>query len=419
MPYKVRRGRGLGEGGVANSMAPPPLAEAPPPAPPPLGLCPAPNVFDSPWGRKWGRKFREHGDTWIAWRPIVELQLPSAMRDYGRGGPIGRRPLMHVALQVAFYRLHGSVSACAEAPPLRPRPLPHPTLVLPPGPRCRTLAKAMEEPNIEPEVLRELLWEAVEAQQQRMEEVAAGQGAERHLRALGLTAVAGGEPLPELFRDLGYAKATHFRLCTLQVRSARGCLPIKGPLVPDGYGIGVGHAPSTSGHAHSTSGHAHSTSGPTHPTSGPSYPTSCLMEPTSCLEDPFFNPSEFTSGPSNLTSCPQKPISGHETSPDPSQHISGYAGCTSGCEKSTSGHEEHTSGHMEPTSGHEEHTSGQEKVISGHAEPTSGHAPLRVAVSAFASCGGTGAERLGAELRAALDQLGALLKGQRPPAAGG
>ena len=48
-------------------------------------------------------------------------------------------------------------------------------------------------------------------------QVAAGQGAERHLRALGLTAVAGGEPLPELFRDLGYARATHFRLCTLQV----------------------------------------------------------------------------------------------------------------------------------------------------------------------------------------------------------
>ena len=52
-------------------------------------------------------------------------------------------------------------------------------------------------------------------------QVAAGQGAERHLRALGLTAVAGGEPLPELFRDLGYARATHFRLCTLQVNPGR------------------------------------------------------------------------------------------------------------------------------------------------------------------------------------------------------
>lgn len=43
--------------------------------------------------------------------------------------------------------MHGSVSACAEAPPLRPRPLPRPALVLPPGPRCRALAKALQEPT--------------------------------------------------------------------------------------------------------------------------------------------------------------------------------------------------------------------------------------------------------------------------------
>ncbi|NWJ09520.1 CPT2 palmitoyltransferase, partial [Crypturellus undulatus] len=48
-------------------------------------------------------------------------------------------------------------------------------------------------------------------------QVRAGQGPDRHLQALRHEAIAGGERLPELFLDPGYADATHFRLCTLQV----------------------------------------------------------------------------------------------------------------------------------------------------------------------------------------------------------
>uniref|UniRef100_A0A8C3BT33 Choline/carnitine acyltransferase domain-containing protein n=1 Tax=Cairina moschata TaxID=8855 RepID=A0A8C3BT33_CAIMO len=140
-------------------------------------------------------------------------------------------------------RVHGTLSACAEAPPLRPRPLPHPHLVLPPGPLCLRLARALQRPGTKPQALLSLLGAATAAQRQRADEVAAGQGAERHLRALGLAAVGLGEPLPELFRDPGYARATHFRLCTLQVHSREPCWPLRGPLVPDGYGVGVGHSP--------------------------------------------------------------------------------------------------------------------------------------------------------------------------------
>lgn len=360
------------DGAVAAEMADHALAfcRSPAPGPAPGLSVPRPQRLRFCVGPEMGpevQRARRHLDSLAA---DVELHCFSH-EGFGPGGAAREEALLHVALQVAFFRLHGSVSACAEAPPLRPRPLPRPALVLPPGPRCRALAKALQEPTAKPEVLRALLWEAVEAQQQRMEEVAAGQGAERHLRALGLTAVAGGEPLPELFRDLGYARATHFRLCTLQVRSARGCLPLRGPLVPDGYGIGVGHTPSTSGPAHTTS---------------------CPEETTSGQEDPSSDPSQSTSGPAHATSCPKEPTSGHGTSP-------------SDTSKPTSGHAQPTSGHAQPT--------------SGHAQPTSCPAPLRVAVSAFASCGGTAAERLGAELRTALDQLGALLRGERPPAAGG
>lgn len=63
----------------------------------------------------------------------------------------------------------------------------------------------------------------------------AGRGPERHLQRLRQAALAGGEPLPRLFLDPAYARATHFRLCTLQVppgnpsRTPPGNLP--GPSV--------------------------------------------------------------------------------------------------------------------------------------------------------------------------------------------
>ncbi|NXY55830.1 CACP acetyltransferase, partial [Callaeas wilsoni] len=66
-------------------------------------------------------------------------------------------------------------------------------------------------------------------------QVLSGQGAERHLQGLRQAALEAGEPLPEIFLDPAYAQATHFRLCTLQVRSREGSWLLRGPLVPDGY----------------------------------------------------------------------------------------------------------------------------------------------------------------------------------------
>ncbi|KAM6288952.1 LOW QUALITY PROTEIN: carnitine O-acetyltransferase-like [Aegotheles albertisi] len=161
----------------------------------------------------------------------------------GLGGAGGRRPedLLQVCLQVAFYRAHGSLCASCEPTSLR-HVLPGcADLLRPPGPPCLALAQALGDPGAEPGLQVALLREAVEEQERRSQEVRAGQGPERHLRALRSAAIAAGEPLPPLFLDPAYAAASHFRLCTLQVRTREGCWPVRGPLVPDGYGVGVGH----------------------------------------------------------------------------------------------------------------------------------------------------------------------------------
>ncbi|KAM9591973.1 carnitine O-acetyltransferase-like isoform 2-T2 [Morphnus guianensis] len=138
-------------------------------------------------------------------------------------------------------RAHGSLCASCEPTSLR-HVLPGCTdLLRPPGPPCLALARALDDPHAEPELQLALLREAVEAQSRRTQEVLAGQGAERHLQGLRQAAIAAGEPLPEIFMDPAYALATHFRLCTVQVRSREGCWLLRGPLVPDGYGVGVGH----------------------------------------------------------------------------------------------------------------------------------------------------------------------------------
>ncbi|XP_049648639.1 carnitine O-acetyltransferase-like [Accipiter gentilis] len=164
---------------------------------------------------------------------------------FGVGGALRPEAIVQVALQVAFYRAHGSLCASCEPTSLR-HVLPGCTdLLRPPGPPCLALARALDDPHAEPELQLALLREAVEAQSRRTQEVLAGQGAERHLQGLRQAAIAAGEPLPEIFMDPAYALATHFRLCTVQVRSREGCWLLRGPLVPDGYGVGVGHvAPS-------------------------------------------------------------------------------------------------------------------------------------------------------------------------------
>ncbi|XP_030826394.1 carnitine O-acetyltransferase-like, partial [Camarhynchus parvulus] len=212
----------------------PSSGEATPPAPPPpqrLRFSVGPEIAPEV------ERAKKHLDSLAA---DVDVHCFSH-EGFGEGAGPHAEAVVQVGLQVAFYRAHGSLCATCEPLSLR-HVLPGCTdLLRPPGPPCLALARALDEPDAQPEELLALLREAVEAQESRTQEVLSGQGAERHLQGLRQAALAAGEPLPEIFLDPAYAQATHFRLCTLQVRSREGSWLLRGPLVPDGYGVGVGH----------------------------------------------------------------------------------------------------------------------------------------------------------------------------------
>ncbi|NXV94938.1 CACP acetyltransferase, partial [Calonectris borealis] len=148
---------------------------------------------------------------------------------FGAGGGLRAEAIVQVALQVAFYRAHGSLCASCEPTSLR-HVLPGCTdLLRPPGPPCLALARALDDPQAEAELQLALLGEAVEAQSRHRQEVRGrgcggggaggrgGRGAGRPRRGLRRAPIAAGAPLPDIFMAPAYALATHFRRCTVQV----------------------------------------------------------------------------------------------------------------------------------------------------------------------------------------------------------
>lgn len=64
-----------------------------------------------------------------------------------------------------------------------------------------------------------------------------GEGVDRHLLGLKLTAIENNLPIPDLYKDDAYLRSTHFRISTSQVASVANAFMCYGPVVDDGYGI--------------------------------------------------------------------------------------------------------------------------------------------------------------------------------------
>ncbi|NXQ32861.1 CACP acetyltransferase, partial [Alaudala cheleensis] len=152
--------------------------------------------------------------------------------------------LVQVALQVAFYRAHGSLCATCEPLSLR-RVLPGCTdLLRPPGPPCLALARALDDPDAQP--------------QNHLGSLKIHLGTPKpHLGTpkytWGPPKLTWGAPKstwesqnsPGNSQTCGGVSGTFPGLTCRppvpQVRSREGTWLLRGPLVPDGYGVGVGH----------------------------------------------------------------------------------------------------------------------------------------------------------------------------------
>uniref|UniRef100_A0A674K108 Carnitine O-acetyltransferase-like n=1 Tax=Terrapene triunguis TaxID=2587831 RepID=A0A674K108_9SAUR len=168
---------------------------------------------------------------------ITDLDISCfTYRGFGQGLPKrwGLRPdsLFQVALQLAYYRTHGSLCATSEVVSLRRFHLGRTDAVRPAAPPVLRLARAMDMPHGQVTPPR-----APPAPHRQVTPPRAPPGIDRHLLGLKLAAIGDGQRLPGIFMDTAYAIATHCRLLTGQVASRSDCLMIYGPQVPDGYGV--------------------------------------------------------------------------------------------------------------------------------------------------------------------------------------
>lgn len=89
-----------------------------------------------------------------------------------------------------------------------------------------------------PSTLRALIEKCSETHTKLVIQASMGQGFDRHLMGLRVTAERLGEPTPALFTDPTYAHANHFVLSTSTLSTNTIMLGGFGPVVSDGFGVG-------------------------------------------------------------------------------------------------------------------------------------------------------------------------------------
>ncbi|KAK0406350.1 hypothetical protein QR680_018521 [Steinernema hermaphroditum] len=152
--------------------------------------------------------------------------------------------VMQLAIQLAFYRQYKefvpTYESCSTAAYLKGR-----TEVV------RSATSATREAVLAIEAgksnIRELITKCSKDHQKLVMEAAMGQGFDRHLLGLKITAERQGQAIPELFEDRIYKRMGHYVLSTSTLSTETLQFGGFGPVVPDGFGIGYNVVPSKLG----------------------------------------------------------------------------------------------------------------------------------------------------------------------------
>ncbi|KAG7457542.1 hypothetical protein MATL_G00228340 [Megalops atlanticus] len=158
-------------------------------------------------------------------------------KDFPKQQNLSPNSFIQVALQLAYYRLHGEVCASCDSASLRMFRGGRTDVIRSPTNQALRLVRAFDDPAVSREMKLDLLKEAVEAHSALTEQALRGQAIDRHLLGLKLQAIEEGLSVPRLFMDTAYGLATHFKLRTGQVPTNTDSVMCFGPLVPDGYAV--------------------------------------------------------------------------------------------------------------------------------------------------------------------------------------
>ncbi|RKO95709.1 CoA-dependent acyltransferase, partial [Caulochytrium protostelioides] len=142
---------------------------------------------------------------------------------------------VQMALQLAYYRLHGAPTAVYETAATRGFAHGRTETGRSLSSESLDFCAAFDNDDVSYEVKRDLLREAVAAHQQWMREAGAGHGSDRHF--LGLAEMRRpDEPVPELLAQPVFARSKTFHLSTSNVSPGRAGYSGFGPGTADGYG---------------------------------------------------------------------------------------------------------------------------------------------------------------------------------------
>ncbi|XP_012938402.1 carnitine O-acetyltransferase [Aplysia californica] len=162
-------------------------------------------------------------------------------KDYGKKfikqQKLSPDAFMQQAFQLAYFKMYGQPCATYESGSLRRFQQGRTETIRSCSVASLAFTTAMEDEAVPVNKKAELLRKAVQAHRKYTDETVAGQGIDRHLLGLKLTALENGMDIPQLFMDLSFKENCHFRLSTSQVASKSSIVLNFGPVVPDGYGI--------------------------------------------------------------------------------------------------------------------------------------------------------------------------------------
>ncbi|XP_042207020.1 carnitine O-acetyltransferase-like isoform X2 [Homarus americanus] len=143
---------------------------------------------------------------------------------------------IQMAIQLAFYRIHGEPGAHYESASTRKFFLGRTETIRSCSIESVAFAKAMLDEDCPITEKTRTLRAAIEAHKQYVKVAVNAHGVDRHLLGLKLAAIEAGMDVPTLFMDVGYLRSSHMRISTSQVPARCDAFMCFGPVVPDGYG---------------------------------------------------------------------------------------------------------------------------------------------------------------------------------------
>lgn len=142
---------------------------------------------------------------------------------------------IQMAIQLAYYRVHGKPGACYESASTRQFIHGRTETIRSTSVESVQFCKEMLANPASAEKAAEAIRSAVDAHKQYVTDAVNGYGVDRHLLGLKLTAIENGIEAPRFYQDYGYKHSSTFRISTSQVAAKHDSFMCYGPLVNDGY----------------------------------------------------------------------------------------------------------------------------------------------------------------------------------------